>query len=131
VAYFYSEYPYVLDQPHVLTAVATRPLGERWRIGTRVRFASGNPITPVNGSRYDMVEQQWEVDMGDPLSDRLPFFAQLDVRVDRTWRHWDLYVQNVTNRANAEGVDYSMDYKTRSYTTGLPILPSIGLMYRH
>jgi hypothetical protein len=67
-----------------------------------------------------------------PLTDRLPYFAELDLRVDRTWRHWGFYldVQNVTNRANAEGVDYSMDYKNRYYTTGLPILPEIGLVYR-
>lgn len=127
-----GEYPYVLDQPHVVTAVATRPLGTHWRLGARFRFATGNPITPVLGSTYDPMQHDWNPTMGPLLSERLPYFAQLDVRIDRTWRHWDLYldVQNVTNRANAEGVDYSMDYLTRSYTTGLPILPELGLAYR-
>ena len=62
---------------------------------------------------------------------RLPTFAQLDLRVDRTWPHWDLYVdiQNVTNHENVEGIDYSADYTAHSWTTGLPILPSIGLVY--
>jgi hypothetical protein len=127
-----DEFPYVLDQPHVLTAVASRPLGAHWRLGARFRFASGNPITPVMGAGYNSAAHDWEPFPGTPLSERLPYFAQLDLRIDRTWRHWDLYldIQNVTNRANAEGVEYSMDYSTRSYTTGLPILPSIGLIYR-
>jgi hypothetical protein len=127
-----DEFPYVLDQPHVLTAVASRPLGAHWRLGARFRFASGNPITPVMGAGYNSAAHDWEPFPGAPLSERLPYFAQLDLRIDRTWRHWDLYldIQNVTNRANAEGVEYSMDYSTRSYTTGLPILPSIGLIYK-
>jgi hypothetical protein len=40
-----------------------------------------------------------------------------------------LDIQNVTNRRNAEGISYSEDYSTRSYTRGLPIFPSIGLEY--
>jgi hypothetical protein len=130
---FNLERPYVLDQPHVFTAVATRPLATHWRIGARFRFASGNPIDELWGADYDQMKHEWKpVWSIIPLTDRLPYFAELDLRVDRTWRHWGFYldVQNVTNRANAEGVDYSMDYKTRYYTTGLPILPEIGLVYR-
>ena len=43
----------------------------------------------------------------------------------------DLYfdVQNVTNRENVEGVTYNTNYSMRSYTTGLPVFPSIGVEY--
>ena len=128
-----TEYPYVLDQPHVLTVVATRPLGPHWRLGGRLRLASGNPYTPVAGSYFDSTQHKWVAIDGPLLSQRLPAFAQLDLRIDRTWRHWDLYldIQNVTNRDNVEGIDYSADYMQRTYTTGLPILPSIGLIYHH
>lgn len=40
-----------------------------------------------------------------------------------------LDVQNVTNRGNAEGVTYNNDYSVRTYTTGLPVFPSIGVEY--
>ena len=129
-------YPYVLDQPHILTAVGSLPLGDHWRIGGRARLASGNPITPVAGTTYDPSKMQWNPVDGPLLSQRLPTFAQLDLRVDRIWRRrgglWDLYldVQNVTNRSNVEGVTYSADYMTRYYTTGLPVFPSIGIEYR-
>jgi hypothetical protein len=126
-----TEYPYVLDQPHMLTLIAMRPLGAHWRIGGRLRFASGNPYTPVAGSYFSSDQHKWVAIDGPILSQRLPAFAQLDLRIDRTWRHWDLYldIQNVTNHENVEGIDYSATYMQSSYTTGLPILPSIGLVY--
>ncbi|HEY5921345.1 MAG TPA: TonB-dependent receptor [Kofleriaceae bacterium] len=128
-------YPYVLDQPHVLTALATLPLGSKWRIGGRLRLASGNPITPV-ADAYVNADMEWTAVDGPILSERLPYFAQLDLRVDRLWRRrtatWTLYldIQNVTNRANPEGVTYSDDFSSRSFTRGLPIFPSLGVEYR-
>src|SRR6185369_4618211 len=79
---------------------------------------------------------EWTAVDGPLLSERLPFFMQLDLRVDRLWRRrtaiWNLYldIQNVTNRLNPEGVTYSDDFATRSYTRGLPIFPSLGIEYR-
>lgn len=127
--------PYVLDQPHVLTAVASAPLGSRWRIGARFRYATGNPITPTVGSYFDTGRQRYVPRSGATLSERLPAFAQLDVRIDRTWkRPWGtlklfLDVQNVTNRVNPEGVSYNFDFAQRQYTRGLPVFPSLGLEY--
>ncbi len=131
-------YPYVLDQPHVATLLVTRPFG-RWRLGARLRFATGNPITPVAGAFFADVDgdgdQEWVAVSGPTLSERLPAFAQLDLRVDRTWpRSWGtinlfLDVQNVTNRANAEGVTYNEDFSQRRYTRGLPIFPALGVEY--
>jgi hypothetical protein len=126
---------YVLDQPHVLTALASVPLGT-WQVGARVRFASGNPYTPVAGSYFDVDRQDYRAIDGPILSQRLPDFFQLDVRVDRTWqRPWGslalfLDVQNVTNRVNPEGLSYNFDYSRRDYTRGLPVFPSLGLEYR-
>jgi len=127
--------PYTLDQPHVFTALATAPLGARWRVGARLRFASGNPITPTIGSFVDTDAQAYVPISGRVLSERLPAFVQLDLRIDRSWvRPWGtlklfLDVQNVTNRVNPEGVSYNFDYSQRSYTSGLPVFPSLGLEY--
>ena len=130
-----KEYPYVLDQPHILTAVASLPLGRNWRLGARARIASGNPITPVAGVGLDGMGKPSAID-GPLLSERLPTFAQLDIRIDHIWRRsggiWDLYldVQNATNRLNVEGVTYNTDFSQRYYTTGLPVFPSLGVEYR-
>ncbi len=129
-------YPYVLDQPHVLTALGSIQLTEGWRFGARVRYVSGNPITPVEDAYFDADTQEYRPTSGEILSQRLPAFFQLDLRVDRRWqRSWGtlslfLDVQNVTNRVNPEGVSYNFDYSQRDYTRGLPIFPSIGLEYR-
>jgi len=70
---------------------------------------------------------------GPVLSQRLPAFFQLDLRVDRSWpRRWGsinlfLDVQNATYRANPEGVSYSVDYATTYYSYGIPIFPSLGV----
>jgi len=126
--------PYVLDQPHSLTAVGTYAISPRWRVGARVRYATGNPYTPV-AAAYREDDGGWVPLDGPTLSERLPDFFQLDLRVDRTWRRpWgvmNLYVdvQNVLNRKNAEGITYNADFSRGSYTRGLPIFPSIGVEY--
>ena len=128
-----GEYPYVLDQPHTVTLLATTALGRSWRLGGRFRYATGNPYTPVAGVTMDGADYV-PID-GPLLSARLPGFFQLDLRLDHVWiRGWgvlNLYldVQNVTNRRNAEGVTYSEDFSMRSFTRGLPVFPSIGLEY--
>jgi hypothetical protein len=129
-------HPYVLDQPHALTVVGTTELGA-WRFGGRFRYTTGNPYTPVAGA-YQKSDASWVAVDGPLLSRRLPDFVQLDIRIDRGWsRPWgtagtmNLYidVQNVVNRHNPEGVTYNKDYTQLSYTSGLPIFPSIGVEY--
>jgi hypothetical protein len=121
--------------PWAPTALASVRLGDSWRLGGRVRYATGNPFTPVAGTYFDANAQDYNPIDGPLLSARLPTYVQLDVRVDRSWRRsWGtialfLDVQNATNRANAEGVTYDFDYTTRSYTRGLPVFPSIGVEY--
>ncbi|MEO7096749.1 MAG: energy transducer TonB, partial [Polyangiales bacterium] len=112
--------------------IGSTALGKRWRIGGRMRYTTGNPLTPVAAAYLDS-SGDWVAVDGPLLSRRLPDFFQLDLRVDRSWQGrwgtWNLYIdiQNVINRANAEGVTYSEDYGKKSYTNGLPIFPSIGV----
>ena len=99
-------------------------------------MASGSPYTPVAGAVWRSDKQKFVAVPGDTFAERLPWFVQLDVRVDREWkRPWGtlalfLDIQNITNHANAEGVTYDHDFTERNYTRGLPILPSLGLEYR-
>jgi TonB-dependent receptor-like protein len=121
------------DQTHIFTLVLGTAIPGGWELGARFRVASGFPEAPVVGAEYDA-----DYDVYRPIADpvrmsRIPPFESLDARLAKrfrglglSWTAW-LDVQNVTNRANPEAVVYSFDYSKKSYTTGLPILPSLGL----
>lgn len=134
-ARYFTFRPYVLDQPHVLTALGTVQITDNWRLGARIRYATGNPFTPVGDTYFDADDQQYRSIPGALLSQRLPAFFQFDVRIDRQWRRkWGtiglfLDVQNATNRVNAEGVQYNFDFTEIQYTRGLPVFPSLGVEY--
>ena len=117
----------------MLSALASQKLPKDWRIGARVRYGSGNPYTPVTNRVYDMGSRSFIPLYDDSVSDRLPDFFSLDVRVDKRWvRSWgefSLYldVQNATNAQNVEVQSWSYDYGTADPVTGLPIFPTFGL----
>lgn len=124
------------DQTHVATAVASYELGRGFEVGTRLRFASGYPRTPVVGAFFDSRRDLYEPYFGAHNSTRVPAFVQADVRVAKRFElggdeapvRLEVFVdvQNVTNRKNPEDVVYGYDYKTRGYITGLPLLPVAG-----
>ena len=73
-----------------------------------------------------------------PFGERLPLFHQLDVRVDKTWRlgsrgniHAYLDVINAYNQGNVEAVSYNYNQTKRSYVTGLPFIPNLGLSWEY
>tara|TARA_R110002096_G_scaffold77896_12_gene183583 strand:- start:98564 stop:100795 length:2232 start_codon:yes stop_codon:yes gene_type:complete len=125
---------YVLDQPHVLTAVGSYKLSSAWQIGARARYATGNPVTPITGGQ-PIGDGNYLPINGEKYSERLPDFFQLDVRVDRQWqRSWGrigafLDLQNITGRRNIEGRSYADDFSSYETTEGLPFFPAFGLVY--
>ncbi|MGA8892944.1 MAG: TonB family protein, partial [Anaeromyxobacteraceae bacterium] len=125
--------PYDFDQPSNLTVLGTYQLGRGWSAGARFRLVSGNPYTPVVSSVFDTATGVFVPVYGDTNSERQATFWALDLRIDKIWtfKDWTLTLyldcQNVTNRKNQEGWTYSYDYAERTPTTGLPILPILGL----
>ena len=121
------------DQTHVLTAIASYKLGAGWEIGTRFRYATGNPRTPVVGAVKDDLTDTFVPLYGVVNSYRLPNFVQLDVRIDKVWvfDNWslDLYldIQNVTNSRSTEGTSYNFNYSRSAPFEGLPIVPILGI----
>jgi hypothetical protein len=120
------------DQPIVLTMVASKELGA-WTVGTRFRYATGLPRTPVTGAFYDAKDDLYQPIFGAQNSIRLPDFWQLDLRVDRSFPIGDsgrllVYVEglNVTNRSNGEEYVYNVDYTRRGTVTGLPFVAVVG-----
>lgn len=128
-----AESLFAYDQPVVLTALFTRELPKRWRFGSRIRYGSGNPYTPVTNRIWDLGSRTWLPVYGDVDSERLPSFWQLDARIDKEWRfrRWTLgfYLdaQNVTSRRNVEVIAWEPDYSAEAPITGLPIIPAFGL----
>ena len=121
------------DQTHNLTAIASYKIGRGWQLGGRYRIISGNPDTPVVGSRYLAAFDAYLPSYGPINSVRVPTFHQLDVRLDKTWTFdsWllDAYVDvlNAYNHRPVEGSVYSYDYSGHAYFRGLPIIPTLGL----
>ncbi len=121
------------DQTHNLTAIASYKLGGGWQLGARYRIITGNPDTPVIGSRYLATFDAYLPIYGAANSMRLPTFHQLDVRLDKTWTFdsWllDAYldVLNAYNHRGVEGSVYSYDFTGHAYFRGLPIIPTLGL----
>jgi hypothetical protein len=123
------------DQTHVLTALASYELGLGFDVGVRFRYATGYPRTPVVGAYYDARRNIYEPVLGAKNSIRIPDFAQLDVRLSKTFKlattKAEVYadVQNVTNRENAEELIYDQNYGQRRTIRGLPILPVVGVRW--
>ena len=119
------------SQTHILNLAWTVLLPYEISIGARFRLTSGNISTRIVGSVYDA-----DADAYDPViqgKERLPFFHQLDVRIDKTWTFEDwiftvyLDVQNVYYAENAEFYRYKYDYSVKVPIHGVPILPTLGL----
>ena len=121
------------DQTHNLTVIASYKLGRGWQVGGRLRLISGNPDTPVIGSRYLANFDAYLPIYGATNSLRVPTFHQLDVRIDKTWTFdaWmlDAYldVLNAYNHRSIEGSVYSYDFSQHAYFEGLPVIPTLGL----
>jgi hypothetical protein len=126
-----SSRPFDADEPLLLSLVASQKLGN-WTLGTRFRYASGAPRTPVVGTLYDERDDIAQPIFGARSSLRLPSFWQLDLRVDRRFPIGSgqllgyLELLDVTNRANAEDYVYSADYSERGRVTGLPLVGVLG-----
>jgi hypothetical protein len=135
------------DQTHLLTVLGSYRLGGGWEVGARFRLASGDLTTPqvcsagsegcdpskANALFHSPTGGYTPLPASGAYSERLPPFHQLDLRVDKRWSMSGyelsayLDLQNAYNNANPEGIDYNFNFTTRSYGSGLPILPSIGI----
>ena len=122
------------DQTHILTLLGSYKLPDNWEVGLRFRYVTGNPITPVSTAVYnEQTDTYTRVQSPNLLSERLPGFHQLDVRIDKkiVFDSWllNLYldVQNTYNHGNPENIQYNYDATQSTYATGLPIIPSLGV----
>ncbi|TNE87301.1 MAG: TonB family protein [Deltaproteobacteria bacterium] len=124
---------FAFDQPIVINALGSYELPKKWRIGSRVRYGSGNPYTPVV-NRFQLLDEGAFLPVyGETDSARLPSFYQVDLRVDKDWvfDRWKLTTyldfQNITGAQNVEVMGWTSDYSEEDPITGLPPIPAFGV----
>jgi len=120
------------DQPVHVDGTVTWFRGA-WSIGARVEVRSGLPVTPIQGAIYNSDRDRYEPLYGRLYSERAPYHAQLDLRIDRLWK-WrgilvDAYldIANVLDDRSAAGYVYNFDYMQKAALESLPILPMLGI----
>jgi TonB family protein len=120
------------DQTSVFSVIASYQLGHGWDVGTRFRYTTGFPRTPVVNSYYDTLNAQYAPIFGAQNSIRIPAFYQLDARIEKSFVYRRvkinvyLDVQNITDRQNPEEIIYNYNFAQRAYITGFPTLAIAG-----
>ncbi|MBN1959493.1 MAG: TonB family protein [Deltaproteobacteria bacterium] len=132
-----KEHLVFFDQTHILTIVGQWTLPWGFEAGFRFRLTSGNPYTPLNSGRAN-----WDADANvyrlntstlKRLSQRMPTFTQLDIRIDKNFIFdlWKLSVFleviNAYNTKNVESYLYDYRYRERAAFSFLPVVPLIGV----
>jgi outer membrane receptor for ferrienterochelin and colicin len=121
------------DQTHILTALGSYVLPRHWMVSGRFRLVSGLPYTPVKGAAYDAYDDQYKPSYGQVNSARMGMFAQLDVRLDKSWTYktWILGMyldtQNLFNRTNPSQYNYSFNYRQTTVQPVLPVMAILGV----
>ena len=134
-AWVLSEY----DQTHNLQFLGSWRLPRNWEAGLRLRYVTGNPMTPVRSFtdkeyEYDSDGGEYVMNMGKAFSDRVGPFVQLDVRIDKkfVFKNWvltsylDFRNVNYFFYNSPEYYDYNYDYSSRE-SVGSIFLPSFGI----
>lgn len=115
--------PTPYDLTHQLTLVGKMRLVDQVRIGGTYRYTSGQPFTPIVGTRRVGPGKRFPIE-GPVGSERLPSYRRLDLQVSYYWpftrqQHLIAYVAvtNLMNRDNVIDVTYSSDYTGREWQT--------------
>jgi hypothetical protein len=109
------------DITHSATVSMTAALDASWSVGTTLRYGTGAPVTPITGGTTDAGGRVEPV-FGAPMSDRLPAYGRVDLRVmrfvpmARVLLTTFAEVINLGDRQNVAAVSYDASYRTRSET---------------
>lgn len=125
--------PATFDQTHNFIGVASYRTDGGWEFGARLQVTTGRPRTPINGSTYLVDEDRYDAFNGPRNSEREETFAQLDVRIDKTWvfNTWMIGVYldiiNVLNMGNREATQWDYRFRDSAPVRGVPLVPTLGV----
>ena len=128
------------DQTHAVSAGLTWT-SSPWNATVAATYHTGWPTTPVVLTEDDVADA--EIVLGRRNSLRYGYYGSLDARVSRDFRlrHGELTlfaeVSNLVDRDNECCVDYSYELRgdtvvlERDYRHWLPIVPSVGVLWKY
>jgi TonB family protein len=126
--------PFVYDQTHNLSLVGSYRFDDRWRLGARFRYVTGDAFTPNGYGALDANAGAYApVPAYPPFRSRLDAFHELDLRLDRAFHVGAatitayVDVTNVYNYRAPTDTSSNYNYTQQGWVQGLPILPSIGV----
>jgi len=156
-----EHYAFDYDRRHSATLVGSYRFTPKFEVSATARASSGFPRTPFAGTRVAPMEEGlrlvpeydpegrlvYEAAAGglDVLnSERLPFYARLDLRASFRPRgekgRWQFYVEaiNALARKNVSAIDGTLEYDPDSDrpklvetpADGVPFLPTFGVRFR-
>ena len=134
------------DQRHTVTVFGNYRVSNRTNVSGKFRYGSNYPIVGYVGEQAPAPGAPRLLGGGAPVfyglaedrnTLRLPAYARLDLRADRTFnwstRRITLFAEviNALNRTNARNVPYGVDRSGRvlgATDSLMPILPSVGFV---
>ena len=135
-AWRYTDY----DRTHSVNVVYGQKITSRWNAGARFQFTTGTPYSSVSGGAYNQNTGAYApasdgntylIDKNDA---RNPYFMEVDFRTeyDFLFKDWTLTsyldIFNLLNRSNVAYTTFNRDYSNTVQVTGLPIIPSVGII---
>ncbi len=126
--------PSSYDQPHIVNLVANYKLSNRWTVGSRWRYNSGEPYTPLV-DRIFVADKGFYIPVsGERNSLRRPAQHRMDARVSygypfNTWTlETYLEVLNLYGYENVADYSNNYDYTEREAFSLLPVpVPVLGI----
>ena len=124
--------PSTFDFPVIFNSVGGYRLNKKWEFSARTTVTSGRPYTPFNVA-LSTAQRREIFDLTRINELRVPAYIRVDVRVDRTFTFKDkpllvfLGAQNVTNRNNISGFQWSRRANIPRVNEQLGLFPVIGL----
>lgn len=128
---FNSEY----DQTHNLQFISSYRVTAVVDLGARIKYTSGFPYTPVEGSTYDANLDKYLpiYDRLNPNKKRLPDSHSVDLFVtyDSLFDYWKLSyqlgIQFLSFTEQATNIQYNYDYSETEFVRALPPIPYIQI----
>lgn len=129
--WFTSQY----DQTHILNLAGSYKINPFWDLGTRFKYNTGNPFTPVAGAFYNASLDKYQpiYNLDRPNTDREPDFHSLDLfaTYDSLFNEWKMKyqfgVQYIALGKRVNSVSYNYDYSKKEELSSLPPIPYIQI----
>jgi TonB family protein len=131
---------YSKDETHYVQLIGNYRLTPTQEIGTRLRYVTGDPTTPILGTDYfDATYRSYVPRYGAINSDRMASYVSLDLRYEKkfVYRTWNIsayldvtHVENLFNKGyrSPEFGDYTWNYDYTSKTVFSDITrPAFGM----